>query len=44
MSNDKMKFEIERELCDGDWKAEMDIEGETKPLKSEYECVGKVKF
>ena len=43
-SGSKFGFEVEKELCDGDWKAEMDLEGEAKPVKNEYECTGKVKF
>ena len=39
-----MNVEFEKEICDGDWKAEADLEASMKPAKHDYEFVGKVKF
>lgn len=41
---DKMSIEFEKKLCDDDWKAEIDVELDAKPIKNEYECSGKIKF
>ena len=43
-SDSKMSFEAERNLCEGDWKAEMEVEADWKPSKTEWEAQGKVKF
>jgi len=39
-----MSLELEKKLSDGDWKAEMDVEVDAKPIKNELECAGKIKF
>ena len=41
---DKFSLEAEKQLCEGDWKAEVDIEADLKPVKNENELTGKIKF
>lgn len=43
-AHNKMKFEIERQICDDDWKAEFDLECEAKQAKGAYESQAKIKF
>lgn len=42
-SQRKMKLEFERKLYDEDWKAELDVEAETKQAKQESEIRGELK-
>ena len=41
---DKFSLEAQKQLCEGDWKAEVDIEADLKPVKNENELTGKLKF
>ena len=43
-SESKVSFDAERNLCKGDWKAEMGVEADWKPSWTEWEAKGKVKF
>ena len=43
-SDSKFSLEAERQLCDGDWKAEAELEADFKPAKSEWEMQPKIKF
>ena len=43
-SQRKMKVELEKELYDEDWKAELDIEAEVKQQKNESEIRGELKI
>lgn len=33
-SDSKLSFEAEKNLCEGDWKAELELEGAMEPAKS----------
>merc|ERR1712156_889590 len=44
MSDNKMTFEVEKNLLDDDWKAQMDVECEHKPIKKSSEINAAVKF
>lgn len=43
-SDSKLSFEAEKNICEGDWKAELEVEGEMQPAKSSWTLEPKIKF
>ena len=43
-SDSKLSFEAEKNLCEGDWKAELELEGDMEPAKSKWTLEPKIKF